>query len=50
MGFGVFLVGQTVPQNFFKKIFSPQKTSAAKDSAETKQNKQRIRVVKKTNC
>ena len=47
MGFGVFLIGQTVPQNFFKKIFSPQKTSVAKDSATSNQNKPRIRVVKK---
>jgi hypothetical protein len=47
MGFGVFLVGQTVPQNFFKKIFSPQKVSVAKDSAGSKQNRPRIRVVKK---
>jgi hypothetical protein len=30
MGFGVFMVGQTVPNNFFKKIFSPQKVSVAK--------------------
>ena len=47
MGFGVFLIGQTVSPNFFKKIFSPQKTSVAKDSAASKQKTPRIRVVKK---
>jgi hypothetical protein len=47
MGFGVFMVGQTVPNNFFKKIFSRKKTSVAKDSLIKKQNKPRIRVVKK---
>ncbi|HMK16590.1 MAG TPA: PKD-like domain-containing protein, partial [Chitinophagaceae bacterium] len=47
MGFGVFMVGQTVPNNFFKKIFTAQKTSVAKDSVASKQKKPRIRVVKK---
>ena len=47
MGFGVFLIGQTVPQNFFKKLFSPQKVSVVKDSVASKQSKSRIRVVKK---
>jgi hypothetical protein len=47
MGFGVFMVGQTVPNNFFKKIFSPQKVSAAKDSVTSKKNEARIRVAKK---
>ena len=47
MGFGALLIGQTVPQNFFKKLFSPQKTSVAKDSVTSKQNKPRIRVAKK---
>ena len=36
MGFGVLLIGQTVPQNFFKKIFSPDKVSVAKDSVANK--------------
>ena len=47
MGFGVFMVGQTVPNNFFKKIFSPQKTSVAKDSAGTKHRTSSNRVLKK---
>jgi hypothetical protein len=46
-GCGALLIGQTVPQNFFKKIFSPQKISVAKDSAGSKHNSPRIRVVKK---
>ncbi|TMI91609.1 MAG: HYR domain-containing protein, partial [Bacteroidetes bacterium] len=48
MGFGVFMVGQTVPNNFFKKIFSPQKVSVVKHSIASKKNAPRIRVVKKT--
>src|SRR5688572_31480970 len=47
MGLGVFLIGQTVSPNFFKKIFSPQKVSVAKDSAESKQNSSRRGVIKK---
>ena len=47
MGCGAFLIGQTVPQNFFKKLFSPQKTSVAKDSVAGKKAAPRVRVVKK---
>jgi hypothetical protein len=47
MGFGALLIGQTVPQNFFKKLFSPQKNSVAKDSAGGKHSSPRIRVVRK---
>jgi hypothetical protein len=47
MSVGALLIGQTVPQNFFKKIFSPQKVSVVKDSVEGKHNSTRSRVVKK---
>ena len=46
MGFGVLLIGQTVPQNFFKKLFNPEKVSVAKDSVANK-NTTRKPVIKK---
>ena len=47
MGFGALLIGQTVPHNFFKKLFSPEKVSVVKDSVEGKHNSIRNPVVKK---
>src|SRR6187397_2064532 len=47
MSFGALLIGQTVPQNFFKKLFSPQKVSVAKDSIRTKRSPSHRAVIKK---
>ena len=46
MSFGALLIGQTVPQNFFKKLFSPQKVSVVKDSVRIKKNSPHKAVIK----
>jgi hypothetical protein len=47
MGFGVFMMGQTVPNNFFQKNIFSAKRFGVKDSVTSKKNAPRIRVVKK---
>jgi hypothetical protein len=47
MGFGVFMIGQTVPPNFFKKYFLRKKLRLQKIVLKEKHYATRIRVVKK---